>query len=1461
MKKSKLLVSLLATAMVVGMSGCKKDPLENEDQDIVAVYKAYQANAEAKGETPLSYEDWLKSVKGEKGDKGDKGDDGATPTITIGDNGNWYVNGVDTGKKAQGEKGEPGTPGAAGTNGTDGTNGTTPTITIGDNGNWYVNGVDTGKPSKGADATAPKIEVGFNGNWFVDGRDTGSKAVGTPGENGETPVITVNDDGYWCVNGVSMGVKAHGDQGDKGEQGDKGDTGASAYEIFKKYYPHYTGDERQYAIDLANGNLANVPMGHEGLGTFTVVDSVENPGNVDLVQHCPQCDEDVVVVSAVKKDNAEFEKSDVIPGWTAPNTYPFTYDAENNRMVTYDFKGNNVSGSVHSYAVINITKKGVFSFDYDISNFIDPLLIYKNETTGNKYLERITGLSTDPGKTGTLSYEAEAGDYFFFDYSTTSRNSGRDNAIITFKTSNFEYNYLKFDSKGGSYVDPVLLENGKYLGTLPTPTQKNKFFEGWYKDAAFTEPVDADTVFTGSNPTAYAKWSNAAVAVLYPNGGLIDATEIQFRKGTTPNIPTPEREGFYFQGWYKDAAFTEPYVAGNSDKGFALYAKWFDLDNAHVLAGNYDGFAVYGSSGGYGGGSFSATSSNKGVTIDVDGKYHIRTTYSSYLTGDLANNAVDGKYATSDANVGDVIAAAPDFLIVSEKANFDSSSYIHFVVKDAAASTTGVKTALINEKKLAFIQMPYGDGVATTMIDYDAKTITPLVDVVDLDGNAVDITKLTGSNIMNFEVKKGNSVLATYHFTAAGKYSTTASMPYGVYTNGDARVEFSGAGKALFEGSVIDITSMGSNQYYGSYSASVRKVFTLNDADKEFTVADRTIVVYLDLNYAGAPQPEELVWLYDTYNSVPSSKDPTRPGYVFAGWYDDDMNGNKITGTVKFTEDTPLFAYWEEAKTLTVYNNNGGTDPAVSYFKPGTTPSIPEPTKDGFVFAGWYTDAALTTPYVSEAKNDDVTVYAKFVSTPAFIGRFYGFNSDNDGTQLYDQKTAAGSVGCAYSFNMNGSVTGKATTTWKYTDYDETKNSIKLGNNSVVMFAEADDGTLFEFVDYSVGTSHATDDDMYIAVKSEDEGQFVQQTLCWLNGYQKIIKLSFNGGTEHLIYINGYNASTNPSGGNAFVDVTLKDGDGNALTFADLASKSNGTTTFANDICIYKNDVLVGRCGGNGTALTMNDLMTGSYTGTYNGKAATLTLDGYGAAHLEAEGVDVDCNYTIPEAGKVYLDNGDNSVSFNISGNTMTQVLDGYQGAYSVFDENDDFVGFYDFTGYGTGDFENLSSEHTALTYSASGDSIGVVVNGVSKAYRKVVNGTDLELHEIPLFTVTNNGTYAWSYDSNTNVWTSSNKGVNISECVMTITANGDVTINIEFWASSEAADKWDYFYIEKNGTKLFTAGGKDATLAGSLREETITLKAGDVLVLKYVKDGSGVGGADEAYITGLVINGVQYAG
>lgn len=68
---------------------------------------------------------------------GPQGEDGHSPIITIGENGNWIIDDVDTGVKAQGEKGEPGDDGY------------TPVITIGKNGNWIINGVDTGVSASG----------------------------------------------------------------------------------------------------------------------------------------------------------------------------------------------------------------------------------------------------------------------------------------------------------------------------------------------------------------------------------------------------------------------------------------------------------------------------------------------------------------------------------------------------------------------------------------------------------------------------------------------------------------------------------------------------------------------------------------------------------------------------------------------------------------------------------------------------------------------------------------------------------------------------------------------------------------------------------------------------------------------------------------------------------------------------------------------------------------------------------------------------------------------------------------------------------------------------------------------------------------------------------------------------------------------------------------------------------------
>ena len=82
--------------------------------------KSYKIYNGAKGETGAT------GAQGEKGDKGDTGAagaDGVAPVVTIGDNGNWFINGVDTGKPSRGEKGEKGETGATGATGATGPQG------------------------------------------------------------------------------------------------------------------------------------------------------------------------------------------------------------------------------------------------------------------------------------------------------------------------------------------------------------------------------------------------------------------------------------------------------------------------------------------------------------------------------------------------------------------------------------------------------------------------------------------------------------------------------------------------------------------------------------------------------------------------------------------------------------------------------------------------------------------------------------------------------------------------------------------------------------------------------------------------------------------------------------------------------------------------------------------------------------------------------------------------------------------------------------------------------------------------------------------------------------------------------------------------------------------------------------------------------------------------------------------
>ena len=152
-RTKKLLVGFLATLSVLsgslGLAACdlklglgngvgnQNSSSAGEETEIERVYAQYVVYAQAAGEEPLSYEEWLASIKGEKGDKGDTGAAGADGVgiknayinedgeliveLTVGEPKNLgKIVGEDG---AQGEKGEKGDTGAQGEKGEKGDTG------------------------------------------------------------------------------------------------------------------------------------------------------------------------------------------------------------------------------------------------------------------------------------------------------------------------------------------------------------------------------------------------------------------------------------------------------------------------------------------------------------------------------------------------------------------------------------------------------------------------------------------------------------------------------------------------------------------------------------------------------------------------------------------------------------------------------------------------------------------------------------------------------------------------------------------------------------------------------------------------------------------------------------------------------------------------------------------------------------------------------------------------------------------------------------------------------------------------------------------------------------------------------------------------------------------------------------------------------------------------------------------
>lgn len=117
-----------------------------------------------------------------------------------------------------------------------------------------------------------------------------------------------------------------------------------------------------------------------------------------------------------------------------------------------------------------------------------------------------------------------------------------------------------------------------------------------------------------------------------------------------------------------------------------------------------------------------------------------------------------------------------------------------------------------------------------------------------------------------------------------------------------------------------------------------------------------------------------------TVKTLETAPVTSKSGYVFAGWYLDQVMTTQASFPLTVTEDMTLYAKWIKSVYTVTFQSNGGSFVAAK--ETDELQTAPSTNRSGYLFEGWYMDNTLTVPASFPLTVDkDMTLYAKWLKT------------------------------------------------------------------------------------------------------------------------------------------------------------------------------------------------------------------------------------------------------------------------------------------------------------------------------------------------------------------------------------------------------------------------------------------------------------------------------------------------
>lgn len=173
-----------------------------------------------------------------------------------------------------------------------------------------------------------------------------------------------------------------------------------------------------------------------------------------------------------------------------------------------------------------------------------------------------------------VTFETDHFSIYGFAFTQPRFNVTFDTRDIIVVDPSTNWYYYDMNSETQDIYSYTYLKGTTNIPVPAAPVRTKSVFRGWYKDILFTTLFDPSEPITSSF-RLHAKWDKIYTVTFDSKGGL----PVSSKNIVTGNVIDPwettTKEGFVFDGWYRDAGLTQPFTSTDVvTSDMTLYAKW-----------------------------------------------------------------------------------------------------------------------------------------------------------------------------------------------------------------------------------------------------------------------------------------------------------------------------------------------------------------------------------------------------------------------------------------------------------------------------------------------------------------------------------------------------------------------------------------------------------------------------------------------------------------------------------------------------------------------------------------------------------------------------------------------------------------------------------------------------------------------------------------------------------------------